>query len=61
MYRIKLGPHITIGNISRGSTVVLECEHINEVVDLIKSGVLDHLVEVEREMRPKAGEVIREL
>ena len=61
MFRIKIGPHITIGNISRGSTIVLECEHINEVADLINSGALQHFVELERDMRPQADEVIRKL
>ncbi len=43
MFRIKLGEHITLGDISRGPHAVIECDHINEVVELIKSGVLRDL------------------
>lgn len=44
MFRIKIGEHITIGDVSRGPKAVVECDHINEVVDLIRSGALAELV-----------------
>ena len=44
MFRIKIGEHITIGDVSRGPKAVVECDHINEVVDLIRSGALVELV-----------------
>lgn len=46
MFRIKLGEHITFGDISRGPRAVIECDHINEVSDLIKSGVLRTLIDI---------------
>jgi len=61
MFRIKFGPQITIGNVSRGAHVVLECEHINEVVELIESGVAETFLAMERECQSDAPAQIRKL
>lgn len=57
MFRIKLGEHITVGNISRGPRAVIECDHVNELADLIKSGVLRHIIDINN---APANELIRE-
>lgn len=46
MFRLKLGEHITIGNISRGPRAVIECDHINELTDLVNSGMLHQLIDI---------------
>ncbi len=43
VYRIKLGEHVTMGDISRGPRAVVECDHINEFVELMKSGILTEI------------------
>lgn len=46
MYRIKLGDHITVGNVSKGPRIVLECDDIRELDFLIQSEALDHLIDI---------------
>ncbi len=47
MFRLKIGDHVTLGDISRGPRIVIECDQINEFVDLLKSGAIAELVDME--------------
>lgn len=54
MFRIKIGDNTTVNNITKGPRIVLECDTVNEVVDLITACVFDHILDVEERASAEA-------